>query len=361
MTGKEEVLHILGSVKYPKTDTDIVNLGIVKNITTTDGQIIIHLEFSESEPGVKWMIEERCRKAIRERLPEAEIEINVDLIQPEAGTGALHPRGSPLQRDLIPEVRCPIAVASGKGGVGKSTVAVNLAFTLSKMGKKTGLFDADIYGPNVPRMLGIEGQMPEVIKGKIVPIERDGMKIMSLGLIARPDQAVIWRGPLVSKAIEKMLADVQWGELDYLIIDLPPGTGDAQLTLSQRLSLAGAVMVTTPQGVSLSDVRRGIMMFQNVGVSILGLIENMAYYTCPTCGSKGEIFPGKGVKELIHEFGINLLGRIPIDPRISSGGDTGTPVTVTEPEGKVGMVFKDVARSVIDLTGKLQENQPRAF
>jgi ATP-binding protein involved in chromosome partitioning len=322
---------------------------------------VIEILKSESEPGVKWMIEERCRKAIQESLPGTEIEINVNLIQPEAGAVSPNPHGRPLQRDLLPGVECPIAVASGKGGVGKSTVAVNLAFTLSTMGKKTGLFDADIYGPNVPRMLGIEGQIPEVIKGKIVPIERVGMKIMSLGLIARPDQAVIWRGPLVSKAIEKMLADVLWGELDYLIIDLPPGTGDAQLTLSQQLSMAGAVMVTTPQDVSLSDVRRGIMMFQNVGVSILGLVENMAYYTCPTCGSEGEIFPGKGVEELIHEFGINLLGRIPIDPRISSGGDTGTPVTVTEPEGIAGMVFKDVARSVIDLTEKLKENQPALF
>ncbi len=254
------------------------------------------------------------------------------------------------RRNLAPGITNPIAVASGKGGVGKSTVAVNLAYSLAAEGKKTGLFDADIYGPNIPRMLGIEGEMPKAVKGKISTIEKDGLRVMSLGLIARPGQAVIWRGPMVSKAIEKMLADVTWGELDYLVIDLPPGTGDAQLTLSQRLSLAGAVMVTTPQSISQSDVRRGIEMFRNVGVPILGLIENMAYYTCPACGTKEEIFPGTGVEGITRDYSIDLLGKIPIDPGISAGGDSGKPVALTYADGEIGMVFREIARSVIRLT-----------
>jgi ATP-binding protein involved in chromosome partitioning len=272
------------------------------------------------------------------------------MIQRDKTADSTRPGKKSAPPDLIPGVKNPVAVASGKGGVGKSTVAVNLAFSLKAKGKKVGLFDADIYGPNVPRMLGIEGVLPEGSKGKIIPIEKDGLVVMSLGLIARPDQAVIWRGLMVSKAIEKMLADVLWGDLDYLIIDLPPGTGDAQLTLSQRLTLAGAVMVTTPQSVSLSDVRRGILMFRNVNVPILGLVENMAYYLCPSCGAKESIFPGDGVRELIRDYSIDLLGRIPIDPRVSSGGDTGVPIALADPEGEVGMVFQSIAKSLIDTT-----------
>jgi ATP-binding protein involved in chromosome partitioning len=259
-------------------------------------------------------------------------------------------KGEKKRQNLVPGVTNPIAVASGKGGVGKSTVAVNLAYSLAAEGKKTGLFDSDIFGPNIPRMLGIEGEMPKAVKGKISTVQKDGLRVMSLGLIARPDQAVIWRGPMVSKAIEKMLADVTWGVLDYMVIDLPPGTGDAQLTLSQRLSLAGAVMVTTPQSVSQSDVRRGIEMFRNVSVPILGLIENMSYYTCPTCGTKEEIFPGAGVEGITRDYSIELLGKIPIDPGISVGGDSGKPVVLTDADGEIGMAFREIARSVIRLT-----------
>ncbi len=247
-------------------------------------------------------------------------------------------------------IKFPIAVASGKGGVGKSTVSANLALSLSRLGEKVGLLDADIYGPNIPRMLGIENEHPEGIEGKIIPVERYGLRIMSLGLITRPDQAVIWRGPLVGKAIRQMLQDVEWGELDYLIIDLPPGTGDAQLTISQNLSLTGAVMVTTPQAVSLSDVRRGIVMFQNVDVPIVGIVENMAYYTCPSCGTREEIFPGNETGKLTTDFSIDLLGRIPIDPRVSSGGDSGEPAVVSDPEGVAGKVFKDIAGAVVDFS-----------
>jgi ATP-binding protein involved in chromosome partitioning len=350
MLGREEVLDILRSVKPPDTGTDVVSLGAVKEITTRDGLIAVRLSLQDAEPAVKWILEARCKKALREREPAGEIQVDVEVSPSAEKAVSTHRESHQIRGTLTPGIRHPIAVASGKGGVGKSTVAVNLAFSLAAMGKSTGLFDADIYGPNVPRMLGIEGRVPEAVKGKIVPIEENGLRVMSLGLIARPDQAMIWRGPMVSKAIEQMLAGVQWGELDYLIIDLPPGTGDAQLTLSQRLSLSGAVMVTTPQDVSLSDVRRGILMFRNVDVPILGLVENMAYYCCPSCGEKAEIFPGTGIAGLIEDFSIELLGRIPIDPRISSSGDAGKPVVLSDPDGEVAMVFKAVARSLVDLT-----------
>ena len=352
MIQKDEILEILKSVLYPKTDSDILSRGTLKEFTAEGDRIAVDLEFRDAEPGMKWVIEGRCKKAIRDRFPDARIEVNVDIVPPDGPRESTRTSRGPdrLQRDLLPGVRNPIAVASGKGGVGKSTVAVNLACALAASGKKTGLFDSDIYGPNIPRMLGIEGRLPEAVDGKIAPIETDGLRVMSLGLIARPDQAVIWRGPMVSKAIERMLADARWGDLDYLVSDLPPGTGDAQLTLSQRLTLAGAVMVTTPQGVSQSDVRRGIVMFRNVGVPILGLIENMAYYTCPECGTKEEIFPGRGVEEMARDFSIDLLGKIPIDPRISASGDSGRPVVLTDPEGEIGMAFRDIARSVIRLT-----------
>jgi ATP-binding protein involved in chromosome partitioning len=254
----------------------------------------------------------------------------------------------PRKPDLLPGVNNVIAVASGKGGVGKSTVAVNLAFSLSAMGKKTGLFDADIYGPNIPRMLGIEDIKPTSAEGKILPIEKNGLRVISIGIFALPEQPIIWRGPMVSKAINQMLSDVLWGELDYLVIDLPPGTGDAQLTVSQHLSLTGAVMVTTPQSVSLSDVRRGIEMFKGAGVPILGMVENMAFFNCPSCGSKEEIFPGTEIKKMIEELSIKSLGRIPVNPKLSSGGDSGNPLVLTEPAGEVGRIFNEIAGIIVD-------------
>ena len=348
MIDRDEIVAILKTVTYPKSNQDILTLGTAREIRVEQGRIAVNLELPGKDPGIKWIVEGRCKKALKERAPKAEIEVHVDIHTAEKDSPQ---PASPIRRDLIPSVKFPIAVASGKGGVGKSTVAVNLAFSLAAAGKSVGLFDADIHGPNIPRMLGIEGKVPEATEQrKIVPIERNGVRAMSIGLIARPDQAIIWRGPLIGKAIEKMLIDVVWGDLDYLIINLPPGTGDAQLTLSQRVSIAGAVMVTTPQSVALSDVRRGILMFRNVDVPILGLVENMAYYACPTCGSREEIFPGRELEEMARELSVDLLGRIPIDPRISSGGDSGDPIVLTDPDGEVGSAFKGIAKVVIDLT-----------
>ncbi|MFO0773810.1 MAG: Mrp/NBP35 family ATP-binding protein [Nitrospiraceae bacterium] len=252
------------------------------------------------------------------------------------------PAGAAPQVDLIPGVKHAVAVSSAKGGVGKSTVSVNLAVALAQMGARVGLLDADIYGPNIPMMMGVSKQ-PEQRDGKIIPPENHGVKLISMAFFVPDDTAVVWRGPMVHTAIQQFFRDVLWGELDYLLIDLPPGTGDAQLTLSQLVPLRGAVTVTTPQDVALYDVRKGVMMFQKVNVPMLGLVENMSHFVCGHCGEKTEIFSYGGGERAAEKMGIPFLGRVPIDPAIRSGGDSGTPIVVANPESPQAQAFRDIA------------------
>jgi ATP-binding protein involved in chromosome partitioning len=260
--------------------------------------------------------------------------------------------GAPQQEDaaakpnIIPGVKYVIAISSGKGGVGKSTVAVNLAVALSVNGAKVGLLDADIYGPNIPMMMGVE-KAPEQQEGKITPAESHGVKLISMGFFVPEDTAVVWRGPMVHTAIQQLFRDVLWGELDYLLIDLPPGTGDAQLTLTQLVSLAGAVTVTTPQEVALHDVRKGMMMFQKVNVPLLGIIENMSFYVCGHCGERTEIFSHGGGERAAEKLGIPFLGRIPIDPAIRVGGDTGNPIVIAAPDSPQAKAFREIATKLV--------------
>lgn len=256
--------------------------------------------------------------------------------------------GAPQQEDasakpnIIPGVKHVIAISSGKGGVGKSTVAVNLAVALSLNGAKVGLLDADIYGPNIPMMMGVE-KTPEQQDGKITPAESHGVKLISMGFFVPEDTAVVWRGPMVHTAIQQLFRDVLWGELDYLLIDLPPGTGDAQLTLTQLVSLSGAVTVTTPQEVALHDVRKGMTMFQKVNVPLLGIVENMSFYVCGHCGERTEIFSHGGGERAAEKLGIPFLGRIPIDPAIRIGGDTGNPIVIATPDSPQAKAFREIA------------------
>ena len=256
--------------------------------------------------------------------------------------------GPPQQEDtaakpnIIPDVKHVIAISSGKGGVGKSTVAVNLAVALSLNGAKVGLLDADIYGPNIPMMMGVE-KTPEQQDGKITPAESHGVKLISMGFFVPEDQAVVWRGPMVHTAIQQLFRDVLWGALDYLLIDLPPGTGDAQLTLTQLVSVGGAVTVTTPQEVALHDIRKGMMMFQKVNVPLLGIIENMSYYVCGHCGERTEIFSHGGGERAAEKLGIPFLGRVPIDPAIRVGGDTGNPIVIATPDSPQAKAFREIA------------------
>ena len=248
--------------------------------------------------------------------------------------------------NLIPGVKYVIAVSSGKGGVGKSTVSVNLAVAMALTGAKVGLLDADIYGPNIPMMMGVT-KPPEQKDGKIAPAESHGVKLISMGFFVPEDTAVVWRGPMVHTAIQQLFRDVLWGELDYLLIDLPPGTGDAQLTLTQLVPLTGAVTVTTPQEVALHDVRKGMMMFQKVNVPLLGIVENMSYFLCGHCGERTEIFSHGGGERAAAKLGIPFLGRIPIDPAIRDGGDSGTPIVVADPASPQSAAFREIAQRIM--------------
>ena len=253
------------------------------------------------------------------------------------------PHGAPPKISL-PGVKQLLAVASGKGGVGKSTVAANLALALRQQGKAVGLMDADIYGPSVPIMMGLGTVDPNLT---MFPMEKYGLKLMSMGFIVNPNQAVIWRGPMVHKAVTQFLTDINWGELDYLVVDLPPGTGDAQLTLTQTAPLSGAVIVTTPQDVSLIDARKGLEMFRNVRVPVLGIVENMSYFTGDD-GKRYEIFRSGGGKKLAEETGVPLLGEIPIDPRVALCGDMGDPIVHKYPDTPVAKAYLELAKSVVE-------------
>lgn len=264
----------------------------------------------------------------------------------------VNPTAEQAQRPdaLIPGVKYVIAVSSGKGGVGKSTVAVNLAVALHQLGARVGLMDADIYGPNIPMMMGMTTP-PAQADGKITPAESHGVKLISMGFFVPEETAVVWRGPMVHTAIQQFFRDVTWGDLDYLLVDLPPGTGDAQLTISQIVPLRGAITVTTPQEVALHDVRKGVMMFQKVNVPLLGIVENMSYYVCKHCGEREEIFSHGGGERAAEKLGVPFLGRIPIDPAIRAGGDTGMPIVVADPASPQAKAFQEIAAKLMGALG----------
>jgi ATP-binding protein involved in chromosome partitioning len=266
--------------------------------------------------------------------------------------GAQVPQSTATKESRAPGVRNVIAVASGKGGVGKSTVACNLAASLALDGARVALMDVDIYGPSIPLMTGTEGRKPEVAGGRLQPVVAHGMKLLSMGYLVPAGQAVVWRGPMLHKAITQFFEDCDWGEIDYLVVDLPPGTGDVQLSLSQIFPLTGAVMVTTPQQVALIDVIKGANMFERVNVPLLGIVENMSYFVCPCCGTRSEIFSHGGGRTAAKEHGWPFLGEIPIDPSVRVGGDAGTPVVVSHPDSVVAKAFRATART---LAGKISQ------
>jgi ATP-binding protein involved in chromosome partitioning len=261
--------------------------------------------------------------------------------------------------NLIPNVKHVIAISSGKGGVGKSTVAANLAVALSLAGVKVGLMDADVYGPNIPMMMGASAP-PEQQDGKIKPAESHSVKLISMGYFVPEETAIVWRGPMIHTAIQQFFRDVVWGDLDYLLVDLPPGTGDAQLTISQLVPLCGAIAVTTPQEVALHDVRKGLMMFQKVNVPLLGIIENMSYFVCGHCGERTEIFSSGGGERAANKLGIPFLGRIPIDPAIRTGGDTGTPIVVADPVSPQAAAFREIAAKIMAQVGQGTGSEQKA-
>ena len=263
-----------------------------------------------------------------------------------------NPNNHPNNNPNLANIKNIVVVASGKGGVGKSTTAVNLALALSKQGAKTGLFDADIYGPSQPLMLGVVGQRPQIMEGNImVPIEAHGIKVNSVGFLVDDNQAMVWRGPMVVGAFNQILNDTYWGELDYLIVDMPPGTGDIQLSLAQSVPVTGAVIVTTPQDVALLDAKRGIEMFRKVEVPILGVVENMGLHICSECGHEEHIFGEGGASRIAETYGVDLLGALPLDGQIREQCDAGKPAVVAEPDGRVAQIYADIATQVQRVLG----------
>lgn len=266
-----------------------------------------------------------------------------------------------MSQESLKNIRHVVAVASGKGGVGKSTVAVNLTLALAKAGFACGLLDADIYGPSTPMMLGLK-ERPGVREGKVIPLEVFGIKVISMGVLTTEDMPVIWRGPMVANILQQFLKQVEWGNLDFLIIDLPPGTGDAQLTLTQQVSLSGAVIVTTPQEVALLDARRGLKMFQQVNVPVLGIIENMSWFVCDQCNKRHTIFKEGGGRKVAQELDLPLLGEIPLDPNVAVGGDGARPVLLSHPDSLVAKAYRELAQSVQNALGTgAQKESPGEF
>ncbi len=310
---------------------------------------------------------DQIRREVEEKVSALEGIDRVEIIverparkaaEPKAKSAEELKKGPFADQEKIPGVRCVVAVASGKGGVGKTTVAVNLALALKKMGYKVGLMDADVYGPNVPTMLGIEGARPEVTQDqKIYPVEARGLKVISVGFFIDKDQPIIWRGPLVAKLIQQFLRDVIWAPLDILVVDLPPGTGDTQLTLVQKVPVDGGIVVTTPQELALQDARKGIRMFEEVGVPVIGIVENMSYLICPKCGEKIQLFPEAGVEEAAKRFGVKLLGQIPFDPKAAFGSDRGEPVVIYQPESEQTKAFLKLAEEVVNSVGCIEPVQ----
>jgi ATP-binding protein involved in chromosome partitioning len=345
MPAQEQILDALKKVRFPGLSRDIVSFGFVRDLQVDGGAVSFTIHFQTENPAVGEQIARDAEAAVRavEGVESVKLRLEIGSRQGTQTTGEAAPP------QALDGVKCRIAVASGKGGVGKSTVSTNLALSLKALGYTVGLLDADIYGPSQQMMLGIEGR-PQIDEAdeKIIPMERHGIKTMSLGLITDADTPVIWRGPMVMKAIDQFLSDVKWGTLDFMIIDLPPGTGDAQLTLTQKAGLTGAVVVTTPQDVALIDARKGLAMFRKVSVPVLGIIENMSYYICRHCGEREEIFGHGGGKKTAGLLGVPFLGEVPIDPKVVVGGDTGEPIVVSDPESPAAAAFRELARQVAD-------------
>lgn len=337
----EQVRDALRAVKFPGLGRDIVSFGFVKDVDVSGGRVRVSIEMTTASSTAGPEVEREVRRVLGALPGVADLEVTCRVGAPKpAGGDEPHPRP-------LPGVRATVAVASGKGGVGKSTVAANLAVSLARAGRRTGLLDADIYGPSQHLMMGCAERPWVNEREKIVPPTCHGVQIMSLGLIVDPDQPVIWRGPMVMKALQQLLQDVEWGVLDVLVIDLPPGTGDAQLTITQELPLTGAVIVTTPQDVALIDARKGLAMFQRLDVPVLGVIENMSSYVCPSCGHREAIFGSGGGERTARALGVPFLGSIPIDPAVVATSDAGTPIVMASQDSAAASSFAALAEAVV--------------
>ena len=330
------VLEALRGVRDPDLHKDIVTLGFVKNLAIDGGRVAFTIELTTPACPVKDQMRDQARALVMNvaGVTDVQIDMTAAVRTSAVGDGARQP---------VQGVKNVIAVGAGKGGVGKTTVAVNLAVALAQLGSRVAMIDGDIYGPNVPTMLGLDTQLVADEEGRIIPAEAFGIQVVSMGFMTNEDSAVIWRGPMLHGAIQQFFRQVAWREVDYLVIDLPPGTGDVALSLSQSVPVSGAIVVTTPQKVSLSDTRRAVRMYQKLNIRPLGLIENMSHFECPSCGTETDLFGHGAGEALAGEMSIPFLGRLPIYQPIRVGGDTGRPIVVAEPESAAGRAFRKVA------------------
>jgi ATP-binding protein involved in chromosome partitioning len=334
------VLDALRTVNDPELGKDIVTLGLVRDLDIHESGVSFTLAFTTQPAASKVALHSGATRAVSQIPGAGRVQVKMGAAAARPAPPSAAPSG-----EFIPEVKHTIAVSSGKGGVGKSTVAVNLALGLKQGGAQVGLVDVDVYGPDVPLMMGARGR-PGMFDNKIIPVEAHGIKIMSIGLLVAEREALVWRGPMIHSAVQQFLRDVLWGPLDYLVFDMPPGTGDAQLSLSQVVPLTGVVMVTTPQDVALLDVRKALGMFLKLNVPILGLVENMSYFVAPDTGTRYAIFGEGGGARVAQEFGVPLLGQIPLEMETRKGGDTGVPIVVGQPSSAQARAFREIATAV---------------
>ena len=346
----EQILQALAQVQEPELHRDLVSLNMIRDLQIRGGAVQFTVMLTTPACPLRSRIERECREAVLvvPGVKDVTIKFDANVVRDARFDGQTH----------LP-FRNTIAVASGKGGVGKTTCAVNLAIALQRLGATVGLLDADIYGPNVPMMMGVEGR-PRVQGQRLLPMTAYGLKMMSMGVLVNRDQPMMWRGPMLHSALQQFLGDVEWGDLDYLLIDLPPGTGDVQLSLAQLLPLTGAVIVTTPQDVALADVRKGMAAFSQLNVPLLGVIENMSYFVCAHCGERTDIFSHGGGRRAAEELNIPFLGEVAIDPAIRAGGDDGQPIVAVAHHSPQAQSFMDIAGqlaakiSVLNMQRELQ-------
>ncbi|WP_150525111.1 iron-sulfur cluster carrier protein ApbC [Roseibium sediminis] len=384
-TIKQAVLQQLAKVKGPDLEGDLVSLGLVSDVFVSDGRVAFSITVPADRAQELEPLRQAAEKVVRE-VPGVESAMVALTAERSAGSKSATPppvRPAPSKAQIgnvpppmqgrtgaapeqatskpgVPGVKTIIAVASGKGGVGKSTTTANLALGLQANGLKVGVLDADIYGPSVPRLFQVAGR-PEPVSGRILkPLEGYGVKVMSMGFLVEEDTPMIWRGPMVISALTQMLREVAWGELDVLVVDMPPGTGDAQLTMAQQVPLAGAVIVSTPQDLALIDARKGLNMFRRVDVPVLGIVENMSYFLCPDCGGRHDIFGHGGARAEAEKLGVPFLGEVPLDMQIRETSDAGTPVVVSDPDGQHAKIYRDIAEKVMAEIARFEGEGQRA-
>jgi ATP-binding protein involved in chromosome partitioning len=344
---EENVLEALKNVTYPGFTKDIVSFGFVKGTEVDGDKVSIAIDITSSAPEVHKQLKDDATVELKKL---GFSEVSVHITAPEAPK---EKSNSTSGKNIAPHIKNFVMVSSGKGGVGKSTTSVNLAVSMAMQGKKVGLLDADIYGPNIPRMMGVADQKPEIMGNKVQPLKAYGVEVMSMGSLMEPGQSLLWRGAMIMKAIEQLLRDILWSELDVLVIDMPPGTGDAQLTLAQSIPVTAGITVTTPQEVSLDDSRRSLDMFQKLHIPTAGVIENMSGFICPSCDTESDIFGMGTSKAVADEFNTDLMARIPIEPAVRIGGDTGKPVAYFQTESETAKRYQEAASKLIAFIDKV--------